>query len=397
MSIKVYHQLGFREKWNIDVYNQYKIGDGFIFSPVNLEQSKLQKISKELKQISFLDPQCYFPDQVSKGKLSTYDYFPQNVAKVSACATIDFNKDGNKEKIAELCLGFQLENDFEYVVIPFNKSFVQNPHDIIEKNHEKFIWPFINEYKNKKCEKEMLLTIVVDDTQLRFEDIRDYLLTWITGISQISGVYLIFQVESTTKQIKNFSFLLSALKFVDALKQNGLKIIIGYTNTEALLYSVAMPDAVTMGSYENLRKFSVNRFIENDVMARAPIARLYSAPLLNWIPAGTINSIREKSLANFDKLFDKNEERPYNLSNEFNWHFTKPELYKHYFISFYNQIKGFPEEPKERIDYLTKMIDNALEEYKSTDVPFDSESNQEHLIVWKEVLDEYVKYKAGKF
>lgn len=393
--MKIYHQLGFRENWNFDVFDKKQIGDGFIFSPVNLAQIKLEKLSSKYKTIGFLDPQCYFPDSTPRGKLLTYDYFPQNISEEIAeqkrCNTEVFEIEDIKFKIAEKCVNIQVENNFEYIVIPFNRVMSDNVGVTIEKNRRKYLLPFIEEIKKREIGKKVLLTLVINDTQIRFEETRNEYLNWITGIRGIDGVYVIFQSSRKSKQIKVKDFLLNELIFIKKLKENGLEVIIGYTNTEALLYSIAMPDAVTMGSYENLRKFTEDRFIDNSTMARAPIARLYSEYLLNWIPSGTINSIREQSLEEFDKLFDKNCERPYNLSDEFNWHFTKPELYKHYFISFYNQLKKFPENEHERIDYLEALVDRAIAYYKTSNIPFDNESNEEHLLVWKEVIKEYRK------
>lgn len=387
--MKVYHQLGFRENWNFDVFDKYSVGDGFIFSPVNLAQIKLEKLDEKYKKIGFLDPQCYYPNSKPKGKLLTYDYFPQNIVSSEICTTKFFLENDNSNKVAEECLKIQLKNDFEYLVIPFNRVMSSTMFEVIDKNKQKYLNPFLNELSKLETKKELLLTLVVSEDQIRHEESRNEILNWVTGIRKISGIYLIFQSERKSKQIKIGDILLSELLFIEKLVANDLKVIIGYTNTEALLYSIAMPTAITIGSYENLRKFNEDRFIENEKNVRSPVARLYSSYLLNWIPSGTINSIREASLKEFDKLFDKNEERPYNLSNEFNWHFTKPELYKHYFISFYNQVKKMPPTRIERIKYLKELINNALDYYQNANIPFDSDSDGEHLLVWKKVIEKF--------
>ena len=51
--IKVYHQLGFRENWNFEVFDKMDVGDGFIFSPVNLSQVKLEKLDSKYKVKGF--------------------------------------------------------------------------------------------------------------------------------------------------------------------------------------------------------------------------------------------------------------------------------------------------------------------------------------------------------
>ena len=42
--MKVYHQLGFRYQWNIDCLES-GIGDGLIFSPINIDSEKLLAMS----------------------------------------------------------------------------------------------------------------------------------------------------------------------------------------------------------------------------------------------------------------------------------------------------------------------------------------------------------------
>jgi serine/threonine protein kinase len=75
--MRLYHQVGFREKWNLDSLEEDGAGYGLIISPVNMKLEKLEKISSEIKKKSFFDPQIYLP-RVVKGSLSTYGYFPSD-------------------------------------------------------------------------------------------------------------------------------------------------------------------------------------------------------------------------------------------------------------------------------------------------------------------------------
>ena len=84
--MKVYHQLGFRYNWNIDSLNN-GVGDGVIFSPVNIEAEKIQRETLSLRQSSFLDPQVYLLSD-AKPTLTSYPYYPGNIK-------IDFNVNAN--------------------------------------------------------------------------------------------------------------------------------------------------------------------------------------------------------------------------------------------------------------------------------------------------------------
>ena len=56
--MKVYHQTGFRQNWNIESFQQ-GVGDGLIYSPINLDADKLLHLDNSIKQTGFLDPQLY--------------------------------------------------------------------------------------------------------------------------------------------------------------------------------------------------------------------------------------------------------------------------------------------------------------------------------------------------
>ena len=58
-NLKIYHQCGFRSKWNFEVFQEDKIGDGFILSPYNMKKEELSKIEDEELEKSFFDPQFY--------------------------------------------------------------------------------------------------------------------------------------------------------------------------------------------------------------------------------------------------------------------------------------------------------------------------------------------------
>lgn len=85
--MKVYHQTGFRDKWNIECF-QNGVGDGLIFSPINIDADKLLAINREFKKTGFLDPQLYLLNE-AKGTIDTYPYFPGNLKPDFATTDLD--------------------------------------------------------------------------------------------------------------------------------------------------------------------------------------------------------------------------------------------------------------------------------------------------------------------
>ena len=112
--MKVYHQMGFRDKWNIDSFNNM-IGDGMILSPVNMDSDKLLALPQEMRKVSFLDPQFYLLN-TEKSSNVTYPFFPGNIKSDFSTADLD----DNNEKLAELCINYQLEADLEYPLAELN-------------------------------------------------------------------------------------------------------------------------------------------------------------------------------------------------------------------------------------------------------------------------------------
>ena len=386
--MNVYHQTGHGLKWNIDSFKE-GVGDGLIFSPINLDADKLLKdISPKIKNVSFLDPQMYLLNQ-AKGSIESYPYFPGNLK--SDFSTPDLDNDNII--LAKLCIDYQLKNNFKYIVIP-TKYNEDNPSNYLTQCSEYFVIPFCDYSKEVKTKKKILLSVIVKSIMLTDEEKRNEILNWITGHQNIDGVYLIFENNFTSKQIKDFDFLINVLRFIRILKENQMEVHIGYNNNEGLLYSIAMPDSITIGCYENLRSFGIRRFQDTaNGIVHSPNARLYSAKLLQWIDYGYVQSMKQL-VPNYENYFEESKYNPLNFTPEVNWQFKKTEPYKHYFYVFDNQIKNLPLNQIDRINIVKEHIKNAINLFKQIDdcdVLLDGNSDGSHLSIWYNVLNSFKK------
>ncbi len=389
--MKVYHQTGHGFKWNLDSYNE-GIGDGLIFSPINIDADKLtDTISIDIKKNSFLDPQLYLLNE-SKGSLETYPYFPGNLK--SDFATLDL--DIANITLANLCVDFQNKNNFEYLLIP-TKYHEENPTNYLAQCSDYFVYPFCDYVRKINVKKKILLSFIVKGIMLTDIERRDEALNWITGHQDIDGVYLIFENNFPSKQIKDFDYLFNALNFIKILKDNQMEVHIGYCNTEAILYSAAMPDSVSMGSYENLRSFGIKRFTTDTekIQMSSPKARVYSAKLLQWIVYDAISAMKQ-TVNNYESFFENSPHNPLTkFTPEINWQFKKTEPYKHFFSVFYNQIKELPNEQNQRISFLLEKIKNAINLFSKIEetVLLDSDSDGSHLSIWYNAINAFYKQK----
>lgn len=390
-EVMVFHQCGFRDSWNFDSFLNDNAGDGLILSPINEEYGKLIQKSEVIKSSSFFDPQFYLPRSIHPA-LNSYDFFPNNIA--NGYETQDYHEFAYRS--AELCIDFQNDNGFRYIVIP-TISFGELPINYLAQLKDLYTLPFLEKIISKKIVKPILLSIIVKDIQINDAHFRDELLTYLTSFTEISGIYLIPDNKRTYKRIKDIDYLYNLMTFIDTLKNNGLEVHLGYTDIEGYILSLASPDSISMGAYENLRRYDPTKFDKKEEKKmNGPSPRLYSNKLLQWIDQRYLNSIKS-DFDRFDELFDKNKYKVIMFQPEYNWHFTKPELYKHFFISYYNQIKALPNSFDSRYEYLMEKIKQAMGVFDeiSQYVLLDSNSDGSHLSMWGSALKKFVNYKRG--
>jgi len=396
-SVSLYHQCGFREIWNIDSFTRDRVGDGLIISPINMESHKVNRLPISIKQCSFFDPQFYIPRSSHKA-LNSYKFFPNNIA--GGYKTVDYAKYASQS--ARICVDYQVQNDFKYIIMP-TVFFDELPNNYIAQLKELYILPFLNVISTIGAEKPTLLSIIVKDIQLNDSDYRDELLSLLTSYSEIDGIYLIPYYKTTSKRIKNADYLLNLMTFIDVLRANDLEVHVGYTDIEAYILTIADVNSITIGSYENLRNFSnsisSHRFEtkEGTKGMNGPIPRIYSSKLLQWIDYRYLSSL-ESDYSKSNELFDDTEYKVTMFDPGYKWHFTKPELYKHYFLSFNRQIKSLPNSFDERYNHIMNNIKKAMDYFdgiRDCGILLDSNSDGSHLGFWGTAVNRFVKYKRG--
>lgn len=394
-TISIYHQCGHNDIWNFDIYNKDSVGDGLILAPkMRTKKGKLDFLDEEIRKNSFFDPQFYQPRSNLK-KLSEYDFFPNVIC--NGYDTIDYMDLAYIS--AEKCIEFQIQQEYKFIIIP--TIVAKDTHQsYFESLVNLYIEPFIKVIKDKNINnKEILLTVVIQDYNLNDENYKNELLNLVTRYAEITGIYLIAGYNGTNKRIKDINFIFNFLKFINILKENEMYVHIGYCDIEGILYSLANIDSVSIGTYENLRRFDIKNFEEKnyDSHQSPPNKRIYSNKLFQWIDFNYIGALNE--FDEFDILFDKNKYITLNLPDEINWHFKFPELYKHYMTSIYNQYKSLPSNYNERFEFIKEQlldairINNKLNEFG---ILFDSNNDGSHLHCWVTAINKFSKYLKGE-
>jgi hypothetical protein len=387
MTISLYHQVGHNWNWNKDSLVDDKCGDGLVLSPVHQTKTNIEKLSVPLRKVCIFDPQYYLPNS-QKQKLHTYNFFPE--ALVDGFTSANFAIKALES--ARLCLQFQINMQFQWLVIPA-RYFDQLDPDYTERQDSYTVAPFLSAAKELGVSKPLMLTLPVTSHMLEIVKYRTQLLNWVTSFPEISGVYIFAANDRDTKQPASAEFLLAYLTFLSELRSAGLQVLVGYTNTEALLFTMLDEVALTMGAFENTRIFSIDKFVSKDEERRGPKARIYVPGLLNWIQFDQAKQIKAKlpqlwKEIHFDSAY---AERAFELVVE--PQFNQAPLYKHYFQAFSAQVDRLkPLEPSGRAQLLRSWIatsSDAYAEIKRSGIDLEKHGAGGHLPGWRSAINSF--------
>jgi len=389
--MKIYHQLGYRYNWNIESLNQDHTGNGVILNPRHITSSELERINFPKSKMIF-DPQFFIPSQ-SIGGLSSYTFYPNQVVNNFSTASYTINE---TTEIAKNCLDFQVENDFEFIVIP-SRPYGINVEEYITEQEKFLIYPFLDDLKSRNIDKKIILQVVINQNFILDKTYFDEFVNWIVSINGIDGVYLLIEHNFRTKQIEDIDFLFGLMNLIYILNTLNEKfIILGYLNLESLLLSIAGPNIITIGSFENLRRFKVDDFKPKDPGERrhGPTPRIYISKLIQLIDFRYKDSL----LSEFGKhIFDYNKYQALMFQPTYNWNFQKPELYKHYFLVFSEQLNLLSPLPlNERYFLFKSMVQDSINFYEKLEevITFDKESQGNHLPKWLTAANRFAKLRG---
>jgi serine/threonine protein kinase len=390
MSIKLYHQCGHNTSWNVASHTEDSCGDGLILSPVHRKKSEIENMDANLKARSIFDPQYYLPNS-QKLKIKTYPFFPEIIA--DGFATQDFSLVALDS--ARGCIAFQVEQGFEKVVIPA-RYFEQMDPKYTEKQSSFTLHPFLKAAQEVKLNKPLIMTLPLTAHMIKSPEYRVKILNWITKYPEISGVYLFASSENDElKQIQSEPFLSSYLDFLKEIRDADLEVIIGYCNTEGLLYSMIEGCDITFGTFENTRSFSIDKFVINEDEKRGPAPRIYLPGLLNWVRFSQAVIIKRDAPELWKKAYIPTTYGDTKLEAAVEPHFSQPELYRHHCVTYANQVKELALlTPIQRYETLRAWIKNAMELNEAiADIPFDLEKHGrgDHLQAWLDAANSFYK------
>lgn len=390
MPFKIYHQCGHNAVWNRDVYTEEAIGSGLIFSPVHEKMSQIINYNDVVKSSSLFDPQFYLPNSQKK-KLQEYPFFPDVVAQ--GFQTSDFEV--RALDAARLCIEFQIEQGFGKILIParYHEQMVT---DFCDRQDAYSVVPHIAALQeNQGHGKPVYITLPVTSHMIADEEYRTSLLNWVTGYSEIDGVYLIVSNDRNTKQITDSSCIFNNLQFARELRDAGLDILAGYCNSESLLYSLIDEASATFGAYENTRIFSTDKFVVSDDVQNGPRARIYLQGLHNWVQLEQAREIRDGAPEVWNLIYSPSEESEEALDSPTPWHFGKSQLYTHHFRNMHElveQLNGLdPIQAHATLRARFIAARNYYAEIENAYIDLEPHGSGAHIEAWLTGINQYAR------
>jgi hypothetical protein len=388
----IFHQAGHNTIWNLDSF-QNGIGDGIIISPVHYDIDNVNGLKNEIKKKSYFDPQFYVPDSQKK-KLNTYHFFPEQMT--DGFSTSDFV--AVAYEAAQQCIEFQIENGFKGLFVParYHGEMIT---DFIEKQRAFSVEPFLSFIQKNRITKEVFITLPLTAAMIGDRAYREQLLNWATSYPEITGVYLLINFNEPLKQICDIKKLTDYLDFIYELTEADLKVICGYCNTEALLCAISAPFAVTIGAYENTRRFSIDKFLDDESEVRGPAPRIYFPKLLNWIRFDITEEIKNDFPVLWERIYTPTDWSESVFTRAVRPHFTQADLYHHHFQLIHGQLREIASKKSvaDRAKLVQGWVVEANELYGQLQqngvLFFDNNCKGEHLPIWNRIIRKAMQQK----
>jgi hypothetical protein len=371
MTLQLFHQVGHNSNWNIDSFQQDRCGDGLILSPLHQNSAAVEQLDPATRTASIFDPQFYLPSS-RKPKLRSYDFFPEAVEGGFQTSTFASHVTG----VAERCIEFQQNLGFRTIVVP--TRFLDQMYSDYFDRQRRFT---VDAFMDAAAGQTVCLSVAITAAMIEDSGFRTRLLNWVTSYPNVDELYLIYQHPRDTKQIQDPRFLTACLEFFREVSGTGLKLIVGYTNTEGLLFATSADLTITMGAFENTRMFSVDKFVETEGQMRGPKARIYLSGLLNWVQLQDAKTIQHRS----PRIWADQA-----LASPVEPTFNQPQLYKHFFQNLHDHVTSLkPLSVQERrLDLIQRLRQarNWYSELEQTGIQLERHGKGDHIGAWLSVL-----------
>jgi len=383
--MKVTQVLGHNSNWNVESYLEHDIGDYFLITAFThgVDFDK-KKTIKPVIEHSMIDLQFYgkkSSGDISKGCLSEFPFHPANCGDEEVTSVYFDN-------CLKQAISYQIEKGFKNIIIP---HFYENEEvtDIIATIKK------INHYLNKnriEGHKYFMTLAFAHHVIIDKVKVEEILFCCTDMDISFDGFFVTCENKPETKKklTTEIKILRNLSKVFTTLKQQDFETIYAYANWDAIIMLAQTDiDYITIGSYENLRKFDIARFTE-DQSGGGSKGFYFSEKLLNMIRANDLTNIRDMGQLDLIRN-DRNIFSDIILKSGYAWNIHKPDVNKNYLLSIDRLLHEIAEIKNlaDRKAFVLTLIQRAIDNYNTLEenyVYLDNESSNYHLNTWKSYL-----------
>lgn len=373
---------------------------GVIMSPRDESRDRLEYAIAQWRQNYpgaevLFDPQFYAAtlNAPRDGHLSEYDYYNNN----NGLGRTQFSGTMVRRYVQE-CLDYQhrtFRENVTYLISPtilfdgFRDYWSQVALNMAVESSDYHSTELVNP-------RPLLISIVVSESAFQTMEAMEEFLDALTEL-EVDGFYLIIRRNATSLQsameAASFGrFLYFCYVLADI---NGYKVIVGYSDWHSFLIEAVGAAYTACGWYQNLRQFSLARFLPS-IGGRRPRKRYSSAPLLSCpliIPElQDIHLVdmlpRVLSGSQYDLILST-----YPSAGAAQWSDDISSLAHWFSLGAVSQrISGQPDTPS-RIREAERTMQNALTLYRqleSLGVSFDPQTGPDHIPEWQSAIQEFI-------
>jgi len=249
--MSAYHQMG-HDSSNLLSVKELGAFAGAIASPVNeTEDTMLSKVLK-LKSDHFeiiLDPQLYYPNS-TRGHLTEWSYFPSDVDTADQSNPAWWTSIINNLSDCVIRIGVDAVCSPAIVPRTYSPEYHSFNLDIGVQLQDRMAGTGI----------DVLLTVLVPINDLADHQRAAEIASIITT-EDISRVYLVFVSDvEARRELKEVDDLIGAMQLIKDLEGAGVRVLVGCSSSDIVLWKAAGARDCATGKFFNLRRHTSSRF-----------------------------------------------------------------------------------------------------------------------------------------
>jgi len=342
------------EKWN---------GGTIILSPVNIEQNKINQYSKEFKKKGsklMFDPQLFFTKD-AREKLANYDYWPNENTTISDEDVL--------HNINKGVLKINIEIECERIILPSKQIKESNYYSILKQLKQSI------KFFRSNTQKKLFSTIALYPESIRNTEFIEKIINDFSELD-VDGYYIVPQPPNSEYIVTDATWSIGLLKLLTCLKFTKREVIVGYSNHQGLVYSLANVDAIASGNFMNTRAFSPDKFKKPTGVIKQKSNWFYVPNAMCEFKVILLDIAKQRGIIDFFKpvgLFENDDSNKlFSGANPSSANFTETNSFKHYLHCLKIQCNELKNETYEntysKYEFLLNSAEKHLKEIKKSGI-----------------------------